>query len=58
MVTILLVLVFVLLTLGLMLHGVYLESKIDMPCRPSNQHDRMSDSGMARFFGRKGRSRI
>jgi hypothetical protein len=55
MVTILLVLVFVLLTLGLMLHGVYLESKIDMPCRPSNQHDRMSDFGMARFFGRKRR---
>jgi hypothetical protein len=37
-------LAFLLLTVGLMLHGVYLESKIDLPCGPSNKRKSTSDS--------------
>ena len=58
MTAILAVLTFVLLTAGLMLHGVYLESKIDLPCRPSNKRKSVWGSAVARFFGRRGRSRI
>jgi hypothetical protein len=47
-------LTFVLLTAGLTLHGIYLESKIDLPCRPSSaRRDPMSESVKSRLFGRR-----
>ena len=50
------VLTFVLLTAGLTLHGIYLESRIDLPCRPSSaRRDPLSDSVKSRFFGRGSR---
>jgi hypothetical protein len=49
------VLTFVLLAAGLALHGIYLESKMDLPCRPSARRGPMSDSVKSRFFGRRSR---
>ena len=49
------VLTFVLLTAGLTLHGIYLESKIDLLCRPSAGPDPTSDSVKSRIFGRRSR---
>jgi hypothetical protein len=56
--TILSVLTLLLLTLGLALHGAYLESKIDPPCGFSDKCDARTESAMSRFFARKWKARI
>jgi hypothetical protein len=44
------VLTFLLLTVGLTLHGAYLESKIDPPSGFSDKCHARAESAMARFF--------
>jgi hypothetical protein len=56
--TILSVLTFLLLNVGLALHGAYLESKIDPRCGFSDNCDARAESPRALFFARKWKARI